>query len=436
MNKEDLIRPGKYQSIVKDSHKIKIGKKRVIQSGKIIPTRVNEFLITKTTRKSGNYEIDEGIKLADKKSVPIVLLSDNIEDIFHVYRGRWGKQNPLDKKVILLCTEVNPGMRRQAGVDTNALCNPEECSHWTSSSGRCDWHGVLSCQLRDCPIIGAYARFRTKGFYTIRNIPAALQQISALTGGVLAGINLNLKYYNENVIDAGGNPRQIPVINIEYLGTYKELLKEAIAIQALKNELGVKNVSYSLSLPDKIEYEESSEEVDESIECEYEYVEETNETTPDAEHTKQEGPVYVQSVATSKIDSVTVVLEGGREIEVGEDPVVIPVINESKEEEEEEEKSTSGLVNETDVRTDENLDAYALYLLGLSDKVSNPYETLNNMKVNYDNDIEKIINLIILKYEQRDVQYKELVEFMDKKKTKEKTQSVETVNPWVGTVFK
>jgi len=376
MNKNDLLHPKNFQPIIRDGKKIKIGHRLVLKSGKIIPSRVDEFLIRLPDRKSGNYITDPKIELKDKRKVPVYFLSDDPEDIFYLYRGRWSKDN--EGRVILFCKDIGLGKALIYGSEEAIECNPDSCKYW--NNGRCDWHGVLSCQLVDDPVIGAYARFRTGGFNTIRNIPAALKQLSVLTGGHLAGIRFSLHYYTEYVVDKTGENRQIPIINVEYEGTYLELLEEANKIQRLKERLGIELVSYQgdPGLSKVILINEGDEE-------------------------------EAGIIASEPAD---------KEPELAEEPEPAPKI-----------------VNETRLDTEKTLEAYAKYLLDLSPKVTDSESIYRQIIGRYDS-LDQMVKAIRDKYSKEDRNYLELSEFLAKNTETNDNDAEEEFSAWDEEVFK
>lgn len=155
-----------------------------------LPTKLDHFIITKTTRDaSGDFEIDDPIMEAlDKdedgciREIPIVLHTDEIDEVFPTAYA-------LYKSRKLLCR--GDGERAvKAGGDA-CTC---PCPFLGATAGPvCKPHGTLHCSIRvpGQAVAGAVHKWRTTSIVSIQRMLGSLMQIKA-TCGSMRGLPLSL----------------------------------------------------------------------------------------------------------------------------------------------------------------------------------------------------------------------------------------------------
>jgi hypothetical protein len=245
---ETVYKPGKCPLIkglapgLTERGKIKIGKKgetRQSQNGPYqLPTKVDHFIITTLERdNTGNFAKDkslyDALKLpAEPKVIPIRLLFDDIEMNFQSrYACFRGQQ--------LWCSGDGEYAHRQApdGKSTEQVqcpCHrqdPKFKGEDSKGNGRCKINGTLQCIIDGANVVGGIWKLRTTGYNTVVGITGSLMLLRSITGGVLAGIPLNLTIQPKVATNpTDGKSVTVFVVGVEYRGTITELHKSALSI--------------------------------------------------------------------------------------------------------------------------------------------------------------------------------------------------------------
>jgi hypothetical protein len=233
-----------------ESRKIKIGKKG---KRKFADAFENGMKITFAERKhkSEDFKVDlqamqacwefygnEGAAPKELQRIPVRLLSDNITDNIYIYRGWWAASGPR-------CTSRLGDKMARRKIDTKAyeknkkivvLDNPvshpcdKSCPMWTDPGEKsdCGWSLILSVQIECLPVIPNLARFRSTSPQSRSNLVGSLNQIKDITGGILAGIPLDLIWKKKTGPDHTGKTRSYPVLGFEFRGTSQQLREHAI----------------------------------------------------------------------------------------------------------------------------------------------------------------------------------------------------------------
>lgn len=219
-----------------EAGKIKIGKKRPPKPGQKAsdfraPMKLDHFIVTTTEydQNTGDLRLDEKImgKIGDKcRLLNICLPYDDINLNFQSSYARYTKTKCLCR-----------GDGKTARTDTGEIiiCNPKECQF--AIEKQCKPTGILSVILEDAPSIGGVYKFRTTSWNSIRNIYSSLHFItSKITGGILAGIPLNMVLLPKTVqIPGGKGTTEIYAVNIEFphsLARMREMAKEEARLRA------------------------------------------------------------------------------------------------------------------------------------------------------------------------------------------------------------
>lgn len=211
--------------------KIKIGIKghtRKSSGGKEFqpPEKIDHFIVTTLERDdTGNFKRDEDIhaSLGDKPTrIPITLVFDdinlNFQSRYVCFRGttQW-------------CTGDGKRANRQ-GVKDIIPCTCERAEQDYKGQERCKMSGVLSVMIRDMKRFGGVYKFRTTSFNSIQSIYSALHAIQSVTGGPLAGIDLDLTVTPKTATTPDGKTQTIYVVSVEYPGSMLELRQGALQL--------------------------------------------------------------------------------------------------------------------------------------------------------------------------------------------------------------
>lgn len=211
------------------------------------------------------------------KKIPIRLISDNYLESFHMYRGFYGKGK--------LACGANYGedtaMRMFKGsewVEPYPVKCDSECPYWNREKEPCDLGGTLYFNLgKSLPRNNDLVLYRINGRHAQRRMLASLSILSGRTGGIMAGLPLQIAFYNDLVKDGTNKTRSVPIIVVEpedgtnleeSVATELRLRREIIDI---KRSLGIQVVGSDASymrtgMLEKIQHREiitSMEELDE-----------------------------------------------------------------------------------------------------------------------------------------------------------------------------
>lgn len=221
--------------------KIKIGKKGLLKtssSGKKfrMPEKSDHFTVTSLERdQNDDFKPNNKIMkmLGENPTIiPIRLLYNNIDLNFPTSYAMYSKSK---------CECRGDGEFIDSQYIQNELkCDPKTCEHFKSK--KCKPNGILSVTIDGSALIGGVYKFRTTGFNSIKNILSSMSYIQTLTGGVLAGLPLQMRLIPKTVSPNGmTGTTTVYTVNIEFAGTANELIEHAkeIAITqgAMRNEI-------------------------------------------------------------------------------------------------------------------------------------------------------------------------------------------------------
>jgi hypothetical protein len=181
------------------------------------PTKLDHFIfLRKSTVEQNRWEIDpELTKLfgAKCKSVEIVLLDDDVENVFPT-KLAWFTQSA--------CKCFGNGITATRRTEKHPEGEP-----WTPCGpscpdlerGDCRASGDLRFMLAAMPKLGSVVRIHTSSIRSIQQISSSLQQIQTLLGGRLAGIRCNLVVRPEKTSFMGEDQKRhattIHALNLE-----------------------------------------------------------------------------------------------------------------------------------------------------------------------------------------------------------------------------
>ena len=206
--------------------KIKIGEKgKTIKSAKGVefqpPKKLDHFVITTTERgPDGNFLRDENMhrELGEAPvRIPVRLLYDDVE---LNYQSRFVAYNGT--KLARVCDGEICELRQPDGTTTEAPC---VCAGKDPfADGVCKPYSVLSVILDNSESLGGVWKFRSTSYNTARGLLASMLLIQRVSGGLLAGIPLDLVVGPKQVTNPkDGKQQTIYVVHLEYRGSLDDL---------------------------------------------------------------------------------------------------------------------------------------------------------------------------------------------------------------------
>jgi hypothetical protein len=214
--------------------KIKIGRKgelRKTNDGREwrVPVKLDHFVVTTLERdKNDNFVIDERImKLLgeNQKRIPMRLLYDALElNFLSRYSCYHGKT--------LWCSGDGRGAFR---TNAQGIKEPVTCPCGREQPGykgpeKCKMNGALSCIIDGADVVGGVWKFRTTGYNSTVGIMSSLLLIQAMSGGLLAGLDLDMTIQPKVGTDPDGKSVTIQVVGIQFRGSIQALHKKALEI--------------------------------------------------------------------------------------------------------------------------------------------------------------------------------------------------------------
>jgi hypothetical protein len=219
--------------------KIKIGRKgeeRTSQSGSKwrVPVKLDHFVVTTLERdKDDNFKVDDNImkQLGDKPHrIPIRLLFDSIEANFQsrysCYKGKtlWcsgdGRGAFRLRDVVKLGEPTKQEIICPCGREQPTYKGPEKCK----------MNGCLSCMIDGADTIGGIWKYRTTGYNSTVGIMSSLSLIRALSGGLLAGLDLDMTVQPKVGTDPDGKSVTIQVVGVVFRGNIQQLQAKTLEI--------------------------------------------------------------------------------------------------------------------------------------------------------------------------------------------------------------
>lgn len=220
--------------------KIKIGgkgKEIRTRTGAImrVPEKFDRFIVTTNFRdpNTDNFVPDQGLmeriakktgQQADKLRVlPVKLLFNdpklNFPLIFSCYVGNTAWCMGDGEKAMRLSPD--------SGDRFETKCPCERITNQYNGNQKCKLYGRLAVVL-DTDRFGGCWVFRTTSWNSARNILSSMNLILRATGGILAGIPLELTVNPKSVLTANGVNTTVYVVNLEYPGSYEQLRQEGL----------------------------------------------------------------------------------------------------------------------------------------------------------------------------------------------------------------
>lgn len=222
---DQIIRSSRVKNLVPrlpERGHIKIGRKgaeKTAKSGNTYqaPEKLDHFIITTNERgKDGNFVTDEKIhgKLGEKPTrIPVKLIYDDPELSFVSRLASYAGMSLWcsgDGEIASRQTEDKKGR-------TNVACPCHRFDFNYQGPDKCKINGSLQVivDLPDVVGVGGIWRFRTTSFNSVSELTGGLEYISTLTGGVLAGIPLDLVLSPKHATDPAGKTVTVYVVSLD-----------------------------------------------------------------------------------------------------------------------------------------------------------------------------------------------------------------------------
>ena len=230
--------------------KIKIGGKgrtRTSQKGNQyrLPVKYDHFVITTNFRDAnGDFTPDREImkKIASMTGqdpqkltrLPVVLLFDDPTMNFFVRYSCYKGNSPW-------CVgDGQKALRQMNGAPQQVPCPCERSAPNYQGNERCKVYGRLAVVLRGVERLGGCWMFRTTSWNTCKNILSAMHLFRQITGGILAGIPLEMTINPKTVITPEGKQQTVWVVNLEFPGTWEQLAEHGLRIHRKRLEYRIK----------------------------------------------------------------------------------------------------------------------------------------------------------------------------------------------------
>lgn len=219
--------------------KIKIGRKGAERQGSNgswqLPEKLDHFLVTTLERgKDGNFIPDPVVhdKLGPApKVIPVRLLFDAIELNFQC------RYSCYSGKALFCSGDGETGLELQADGQAKPVNCPcfRQAPTYQGEDGKgkkkCKINGTLSVLIEASNHVGGVYKFRTTGYNSTVGIYSSLVLIKGLTGGILAGIPLNMTIQPKVATSpVDGRSQTVYVVGIEYPGDMRKLQQETLAL--------------------------------------------------------------------------------------------------------------------------------------------------------------------------------------------------------------
>lgn len=208
-----------------------------------VPVKFDSWVITTRRRDGVNLEVDEDLMEALRSykgndpeaplRIPIFLAYNEPELNFYtqlaIYAGRkrqcWNDTG-TDKATRIFDENKKPCAPRQVACP---------CPLLEFKDGRaapCKWHGTLRVILRlPGASMGGFFTFRTTSKNSIKNIEGGMARFAHETGGVLAGLPLELVCAKQTVQTPDEKTTDAMIVHIDYPGDPEQFLMETVEVR-------------------------------------------------------------------------------------------------------------------------------------------------------------------------------------------------------------
>lgn len=218
------------------------------------PQKLDHFVVTTLERGAdGNFVRDEAVHalIGDQpRRIPVRLLFNDIEmNFMSRYACFAGRQ--------MWCAgdgETAQRMTRDGARET-VQCPCPRIEQGYQGKDRCKVNGALSLIIDGIPGVGNVWTFRTTSWNSVQNLTSAMYQIKALSGGVLAGLPIDLVLAPKEVTAPDGKMMKAWIVSMQFSGTVEDLrdvgykLLEAEATHGMRVRQIEDDVRRRLALP-------------------------------------------------------------------------------------------------------------------------------------------------------------------------------------------
>ncbi len=218
--------------------RISIG--RVVEkNGKRLPEKDDEFTITSQIQhKDGwiNHPLDEALRGTTGgklRSIPIKLLFDdpdlNMRANYTLFNRNTGRP---------MCVGNGETCRRATaeGIQSFECRTPDACD--LAQGSQCKPYGRLNVRIGEDDVLGTFI-LRTTGFNTIRTLLARMAYLSALSGGVLASLPLELRLRGKSTTQSHRAPIYFVDLTLRAGQSLHEAVEQARTERVKQTELGL-----------------------------------------------------------------------------------------------------------------------------------------------------------------------------------------------------
>ncbi|MCL4502373.1 MAG: hypothetical protein M1438_11065 [Deltaproteobacteria bacterium] len=295
--------------------KIKIGAKGEMKTSNqgrqfAQPQKLDHFIITTMERDAAGRLLPDTDLMARLKpeggkitSIPILLLYDDPEVNFLTRYAAYAGNT-------LLCQgDGESAQRLQDSKYQTVPCPCPRLEEAYAGKDICKPNGVLQCLIQGVNRIGGVWKFRTTSWNSVQSIMSSMKLFQTVTGGILAGIPLQMRVSPKTVTVRGGN-QIVYIVSLEFSGTTQQLTQVALDITRRQAEYRVRLEHLEAEARKALEHQAESPEEVKDIQQEFypegavldvsqEEIIPTG-TQPDAE--KAGGPGDVAGLPTTETD--------------------------------------------------------------------------------------------------------------------------------------
>jgi hypothetical protein len=240
-------------------YEVKYGEKKTTSSGKTYPSKLKHFKFVSRDRSGDNFTTQKNVHDVigkEPNTVPIILFSDNPQEVFSIYRGAFNQSTLMCgaqtgdevamRRFAMTDTDVNENGVHSGGRITQPIsiveqpypyaCN-EKCELWVKGGGGkgCNLHGRFYFMLNlssNIPQSSSFCVLRITGIFAQMSLSSSLDIIKKMTGGILAGLPLKLRLDYEKLnrtVEVNGKFMRpdIPYISVEPGVPYQDFMRLA-----------------------------------------------------------------------------------------------------------------------------------------------------------------------------------------------------------------
>jgi len=254
--------------------KIKIGAKGEMKTSNqgrqfAQPQKLDHFIITTMERDAAGRLLPDTDLMTRLKpesgkitSIPILLLYDDPEVNFLTRYAAYAGNT-------LLCQgDGESAQRLQDGKYQTVPCPCPRLEEAYGGKDICKPNGVLQCLIQGVNRIGGVWKFRTTSWNSVQSIMSSMKLFQTVTGGILAGIPLQMRVSPKTVTVRGGN-QIVYVVSLEFSGTTQQLTQVALDITRRQAEYRVRLEHLEAEARKALEHQEESPEEVKDIQQEF-----------------------------------------------------------------------------------------------------------------------------------------------------------------------